>query len=174
VMGAYFGTVAARSWVGWSTLVIAAALIAGSCFALATGQHLLAVRTPKGSAAWLKVESFRRFLVASKTEHAEDADRRGVLGEYTAWAAALGVVDHWSHVVGTSAIPETRVQVLPPLAAAALVHWQVTHYGAALPSAATGGGGSTGSGSVGSGTGGSGFGGGSVGGGGGGGGGGSW
>jgi hypothetical protein len=58
---------------------------------------------PGGSALWLRVESFRRFLAASEAHHADEAAKRGVLREYTAWAVALGELDGWSRSVAASA-----------------------------------------------------------------------
>ena len=59
-----------------------------------------------GSGLWLRVESFRRFLHESETFHAEEAAKRGVLREYTAWAVALGEIDRWERAVaGSTAIP---------------------------------------------------------------------
>jgi uncharacterized membrane protein len=102
------------------------------------------------------VESFRRFLHESETFHAEEAAKRGVLREYTAWAVALGEIDRWERAVSASAvIPEDAglgyVHMAPALMAS-------TSSSATAPSSSGSGGG----------------GGGSVGGGGGGGGGGSW
>ena len=66
------------------------------------------MRTPAGSGLWLRVESFRRFLAESEAYHAEEAAKRGVLREYTAWAVALGEIDRWSRAVSASTvIPET-------------------------------------------------------------------
>jgi uncharacterized membrane protein len=48
------------------------------------------------------VESFRRFLAASEARHADEAAKRGVLREYTAWAVAVGEVDRWSRAVAAS------------------------------------------------------------------------
>jgi hypothetical protein len=100
------------------------------------------------------VESFRRFLHESETFHAEEAAKRGVLREYTAWAVALGEIDRWERAVeGSTAIPSDAglgyVHMAPALMSS-------TSSTATAPSSSGGGGG------------------GSVGGGGGGGGGGSW
>lgn len=115
------------------------------------------MRTPKGSGTWLRVESFRRFLAQSEGYHAEEAAKRGVLREYTAWAVAVGEIDRWERAVGAAgAIPESAglgyVHMAPVLAAS-------TQSSATAPSSSSSSGGG---------------GGGSVGGGGGGGGGGSW
>jgi uncharacterized membrane protein len=104
----------------------------------------------------LRVESFRRFLAGSEAYHAEEAAKRGLLREYTAWAVAVGEIDRWARAVSaSSAIPQdagmSYVHMAPLLAAS-------TSSASTAPSSSSSGGG----------------GGGSVGGGGGGGGGGSW
>jgi uncharacterized membrane protein YgcG len=66
------------------------------------GAWELRVRTAKGSSEWLRVESFRRFLHDSEAQHVEQAHRLGVLREYTAWAVALGEVDHWSKAMASA------------------------------------------------------------------------
>ena len=57
------------------------------------------VRSPQGSGLWVRVESFRRFLHDSEGPQAEEAAKRGVLRQYTAWAIALDEVHHWSKAV---------------------------------------------------------------------------
>ena len=54
------------------------------------------MRTAAGSSLWLRVESFRRFLAESEGYHADEAARRGVLREYTAWAVAVGEIGRWT------------------------------------------------------------------------------
>ena len=91
---------------GGTGLVVAAvgaALAAGGLAAAITGWELR-VRTPAGSAAWLRVESFRRFLAESEAYHAEEAAKRGVLREYTAWAVAVGEIGRWSRAVAASTV----------------------------------------------------------------------
>lgn len=146
---------AARWSDAWLPPVAVAAAVGGLGFAAAVRGWELSVRTPAGSAAWLRVESFRRFLAASESYHAEEAAKRGVLREYTAWAVAVGEIDRWERAVRTSsAIPSSSgvgfVHMAPLLLAS-------TSSTATAPSSSGSGGG-----------------GGSVGGGGGGGGGGSW
>ena len=147
---------AATQGRGWIPAVIVGSLISGGGFAAVLRGWELRVRTPEGSGLWLRVESFRRFLHESETFHAEEAAKRGVLREYTAWAVALGEIDRWQHAVdGSTAIPAESglgyVHMAPILIAS-------TSSTSTAPSSSGGSGG----------------GGGSVGGGGGGGGGGSW
>jgi hypothetical protein len=145
---------ASRYDPGWLVLVAAGALGAGIGWGAALRAWELRVRTPLGTGQWLRVESFRRFLHESEAYHAEEAAKRGVLREYTAWAVAVGEIDRWKHAVETSTvIPESAglgyVYLAPMLASS-------TSHASTAPSSSGGGGG------------------GGVGGGGGGGGGGSW
>jgi hypothetical protein len=146
---------ASRYHPGWLVLVALGALGAGIGWGATLRAWELRVRTPLGSATWLRVESFRRFLHESEAQHAEDAAARGVLREYTAWAVAVGEIDRWKHAVEASTvIPESAglgyVYLAPALASS------TSHASTAPSSSGSGGGG------------------GGVGGGGGGGGGGSW
>jgi hypothetical protein len=134
-----------------------AALGFGLGLALFVRAWELHVRTPAGSALWLRVESFRRFLANSEGHHAAEAAQRGVLREYTAWAVAVGEVDHWSRGGGGAGPPPNTSGLSTALIATSLM--SSTSHTATAPAPSGGGGG---------------FGGGGVGGGGGGGGGGSW
>jgi hypothetical protein len=88
----------------WAAVLVAGAIAAGAGVAAAVRAWELRVRTAAGSGLWLRVESFRRFLAASEAHHAEEAAKRGVLREYTAWAVALGELDRWSRAVAASAV----------------------------------------------------------------------
>jgi hypothetical protein len=149
-----------RGSSGIPVVVVGAALAGGGLAATVRGWELR-VRTPAGSAAWLRVESFRRFLAGSEAYHAEEAAKRGVLREYTAWAVAVGEIDRWANAVRAST-------AIPAEAGLSYV------YMAPLLFASTASTSTAPSSSGGSGFSGGGFGGGSVGGGAGGGGGGSW
>jgi hypothetical protein len=155
------GALSGRFGATWLPLAAAGGALAGAGIAAAVGAWELRVRTPQGSGLWLRVESFRRFLAESEAYHAEEAAKRGVLREYTAWAVAVGEIDRWSRAVAASSvIPETAgvhyAYMAPYLLAS-------TTSAATAPSSSGSGGGFSG-----------GFGGGSIGGGAGGGGGGSW
>ena len=89
-------------WV-WLALVAWGALVAGAGLAAVVRARELRVRTPSGCELWLRVESFRRFLAGPQAQHLEAAAQRGVLGQYTAWAVALGEITRWSRVVAASA-----------------------------------------------------------------------
>jgi hypothetical protein len=155
------GALANQRGPGWLVLAAAGGAVAGAGLAAALRAWELRVRTPAGSAAWLRVESFRRFLSESEAYHAEEAAKRGVLREYTAWAVAVGEIDRWQRAVSAASIaPETAglsYAFIAPLLLSS------TTSAATAPSSSGGGG-----------FGGGGFGGGDVGGGAGGGGGGSW
>lgn len=144
----------------WLPLVAVGAALTGAGLAATIRGWELRVRTPAGSAAWLRVESFRRFLAGSEAFHAEEAAKRGVLREYTAWAVALGEIDRWANAVRASTAIPAEAGISYAYMAPLLIASTATT--------------STAPSSSGSGFSGGGFGGGSVGGGAGGGGGGSW
>ncbi len=125
--------------------------LAGAGLGLAMSASELRVRTALGSALWLRVESFRRFLAGSEAYHAEEAAKRGVLREYTAWALALGEIDRWSRAVAAAAIP-------PDIAGASYVYigplLMASTMTTATPPSSSGSGGSFGGGGVGGGAGG--------------------
>jgi uncharacterized membrane protein YgcG len=99
------GGAAANRWgAAWLAVVALGALLAGAGLAAALRAWELRVRTAAGSGLWLRVESFRRFLAGSEAHHADEAAKRGVLREYTAWAVALGEIDRWSRVVAASGV----------------------------------------------------------------------
>ncbi len=87
-------------WVG---ALAASAVVVGIGLAGSVRSWELLVRTPEGSARWLQVESFRRFIAGSEAKHVEAAASMGLLREYTAWAVALGEADHWNKAVNAAA-----------------------------------------------------------------------
>ncbi len=97
------GALANRWGWAWLALVAWGALVAGAGLAAVVRARELRVRTPSGCELWLRVESFRRFLAGPQAQHLEEAAQRGVLGQYTAWAVALGEITRWSRVVAASA-----------------------------------------------------------------------
>ncbi|HKA83374.1 MAG TPA: DUF2207 domain-containing protein, partial [Acidimicrobiales bacterium] len=102
------GALANQRGPAWLALAALGGVVAGAGLAAALRAWELRVRTPAGSAAWLRVESFRRFLASSEAYHAEEAAKRGVLREYTAWAVAVGEIDRWQRAVSAASIaPET-------------------------------------------------------------------
>jgi hypothetical protein len=98
------GAMAATDGESRIGILVAAALIAGAGFAATVRGWELRVRTPKGSGLYLRVESFRRFLAQSEAYHAEEAAKRGVLREYTAWAVSVGEIGRWSRAVEASTV----------------------------------------------------------------------
>ncbi len=99
VVGAYGTLSVVGHGAGWIPLVAVGALVAGAGLAATSSAFELLVRTPHGSGLWIRVESFRRFLHESEGPQAEEAAKRGVLRQYTAWAIALDEVQHWSKAV---------------------------------------------------------------------------
>jgi len=150
-----------RSGGSWLTVVAIGAGLAGLAGASMIHSWELLIRSPDGSARWLQVESFRRFLHDSEARHVQEAAERGLLREYTAWAVALDEADRWTLAVAAAnrADPTMQSRMGNDLAFIALGSSlsHSTHTASTQPSSSGGGGG--------------GF---SVGGGGGGGGGGSW
>ena len=74
-------------------------LITGVSLPFITHRWELLVRSPKGSGLWLQIEGFRRFLQNSEQRHVEEASKNGVLRQYTAWAVALGEIEHWKKAI---------------------------------------------------------------------------
>lgn len=102
--------------------------------------------TERGTALWIGVESFRRYL-ADAGAQTFDA---GQVELYTAWAVALGEIKRWSEAVKRSTVaPRTRSRYYSPALAATLA--SATAASATAPSSSSG---SSGSGSVGGGSGG--------------------
>jgi hypothetical protein len=91
-------------FVGSVPVVVVSALLAGAALALVVRAWELRVRSVQGSAAWLRVESFRRFLHESEVQHVDWATQNGHLREYTAWAVAVGEIDRWQAAVGRSTV----------------------------------------------------------------------
>jgi Predicted membrane protein (DUF2207) C-terminal domain/Predicted membrane protein (DUF2207) N-terminal domain len=118
-------------------VAIAAAVCGGGVAAVLTAWELR-VRTAAGSGVWLRVESFRRFLAGSEAFHAEEAAKRGVLREYTAWALAVGEIDRWTRAVQASSLIPADAGLgyvyLAPLLVSSTVHTAVA------PSSSSGGG----------------------------------
>ncbi|MEM9203276.1 MAG: DUF2207 domain-containing protein [Actinomycetota bacterium] len=85
-------------------------VIVGIALGTLLSSYELLVRTEAGSAMWLRIESFRRFLENSEARHVDDAAERGVLRHYTAWAVALGESKAWASAVEADAAgnPELR------------------------------------------------------------------
>jgi hypothetical protein len=153
LVAAAAGAAAANRWgAAWLLLVAFGALLAGAGLAAAVRSWELRVRTAAGSGLWLRVESFRRFLAASEAHHADEAAKRGVLREYTAWAVAVGEIDRWSRVVAASAAARDPATVHYATIAPAL--YTAASATSTEPSSSNGGGGGGGGGSVGGGAGG--------------------
>jgi len=85
----------------------ASSVLVGAGVAALLNLGELAVRTPQGFAHRQLVEGFRRFFQVSEGRHAREAVDHGVLRLYSAWAVALGELDHWTRAMESAALPET-------------------------------------------------------------------
>ncbi len=99
VLAAAGGAASARWGGAWPIVLIIGALGAGAAATSMVRSWELLVRSPEGSAAWIQIESFRRFLEGSEAGHVENAAAMGRLREYTAWAVALGETKAWTKSV---------------------------------------------------------------------------
>jgi uncharacterized membrane protein YgcG len=148
-MAALGGYLCAGYGKQWLPVLVVGALLGGGGFAAAVRGWELRVRTPLGSALWLRVESFRSFLAQSEAFHAEEAAKRGVLREYTAWAVALGEIDRWQRAVAASTAIPQDAGLSYAYMAPALLH--STSSTSTAPSSSSSGGGFSGGGGVGGG-----------------------
>jgi hypothetical protein len=89
-------------------LAAAGGVLAGAGTAAAARGWELRVLTPAGSAAWLQVESLRRFLASAPPTAVDRAITAGRLGHYTAWAIALGQAQRWSQLAADVGVPGGR------------------------------------------------------------------
>jgi Predicted membrane protein (DUF2207) len=141
--GVVVGGVTASSAGGaWQAIVAAGAVIAGIGLAMVICGWELRVRTPTGSGLWLQMESFRRFLAGSGAPQADEAATGGQLGQYTAWAVALGEIDRWSRAVASSTRAPSRSTYVPmhdPMFARSLS--SAASASSTSPSSSSGGGG---------------------------------
>lgn len=130
---------------GWLIPLAFAAVIAGLGLGAALRAWELRVRTAEGSALWIRIESFRRFLHDSEAEHVERAAEMGLLRQYTAWAVALGEVDRWERAVEDAvAVPGSRAAGIPhhtSFAASAPLLAAAVSTASTAPSSSGGGGG---------------------------------
>ncbi len=124
---------------GYLALVVVAALAAGAAVPMVVCSWELRVRTVRGSALWLRTESFRRFIAQSEAQHADWAAEHGILREYTSWAIALGEIEHWSRAVDASATARTADPAGFYLATTAPRLLSVTSAAATAPSSSGGG-----------------------------------
>lgn len=124
--------------------VIAGSAVIGALIGLIATIGDWASRTASGSAAFLRTESFRRFLAASEASHVEQALERGVLREYTAWAVALGEAEAWERAA--KALGDAAV--LATVTSTAFMYHHSTSFSSATtaPSSSGGGGGGVGGG----------------------------
>ncbi|MEU6553601.1 DUF2207 domain-containing protein [Streptomyces sp. NPDC046915] len=114
----------------WAVLLPVAATVAGAGAGMFAHTDEVPVLTPRGTALWLRVEGFRRYLAGAGAQHVEAAADAGVMDHYTAWAVALGVADRWSQAVSEStarpsapsARRPARMPLVRPLVALAILN----------------------------------------------------
>ncbi|MDH6491748.1 DUF2207 domain-containing protein [Streptomyces sp. SAI-127] len=92
------GILNGRRIAAGTPVLLAGAVVAGLGIAVAARSWELDRRTPRGTALWLQVEAFRRYLAdpsscPGELPVGERADR------YAAWAVALGVESAWEQAV---------------------------------------------------------------------------
>ncbi|MFI7009665.1 DUF2207 domain-containing protein [Streptomyces sp. NPDC050145] len=107
------GALEGRRIAAGTVLVIVAAVLSGTSVAALVRLWELERRTPLGSARWLEVEAFRRYLSDPAACPGEPLDERQ-RDLYTAWAVALGVEEAWERAVTATTAPEP-VTVRRPL-----------------------------------------------------------
>ncbi len=100
---ALFSATGNRTGSIWLPLLVATAAVGAAGITALVESWELLIRSPRGSAQWLQIESFRRFLHDSEASHVEAAAEMGLLREFTAWAVALNETDAWSHAVERAA-----------------------------------------------------------------------
>lgn len=96
------GVVVALPKIGY----ILGSFLFGALVAYQFRSYELAVRSPKGSGQWIQIQGFKKFIQTSEAKHVERAAKDGKLRLYTAWAVALGEIDHWSKTLKASKIME--------------------------------------------------------------------
>ncbi|MEZ5165071.1 MAG: DUF2207 domain-containing protein [Acidimicrobiales bacterium] len=153
VLGAILGlagvgiaaALANRYGTGWLSVVGTVAILAGGALAALIRSWELLIRSPAGSGAWIRTESFRRFLRDSEAEHVERAADLGLLRQYTAWAVSLGEVDRWERAVDAAvAVPGARTSTLSDelhFVSATSSFTRATSSASTAPSSSGGGGG---------------------------------
>jgi uncharacterized membrane protein YgcG len=93
----------------WPLGLFLVAFAVPALVALAVFSWMLPARSATGSAAALRTESFRRFLVESEGQHVQWAWEHGLLRQYSAWAVALGAADAWRKAMESSGIPREEI-----------------------------------------------------------------
>jgi hypothetical protein len=127
---------------GWQAYVTVGTV--GACAGLTLlirARKLRPVLTPAGSALRTRVESFRRFLADSDPHHADQAAAAGRLGQYTAWAVALGQTSSWSRALTASTVPPSDIA---PFVHGSALSWAVSASSTAPSSTSSGSGGGDG------------------------------
>lgn len=142
--------VAAFRWLGSLPAALVVVVAVSCLIGWLASASLRAARTAQGSALAVRTLSFRRFLAESEGNHVEEAWKRGVLREYTAWAVALDAADTWRRAAHAARVP---AEAMTALTASTLLMDHRTDIARARsePSSGSSSGGGGGVGSVGSG-----------------------
>ena len=154
VIALFFGAIACASLSGTEVgpgMSCFCVFIVGISLPFITHRWELLVRSPKGSGLWLQIEGFRRFLQTSEQRHVEEASKKGVLREYTAWAVALGEIEHWKNTMLNAANVQGTSISSGDIYFAGSVHTMSSASVAPSSSSSGGGGGGGGGGGVGGG-----------------------
>ncbi len=88
--------------IGFPILIIGCVLIGGGAASITTSSDLR-VRTPAGSALFVHLEGFRRFIQTATVREVEWAAENRLLSQYSAWAVALGEAKNWCDLAAQSA-----------------------------------------------------------------------
>lgn len=102
--------VAARNGGAAALALVPLAALSGFAGGVVISSSELLVRTEAGTALWLRVESFRRFLENSEARHVTEAAEKGRLRQYTAWAVALGESKAWTAAVEDAAATDPHLR----------------------------------------------------------------
>jgi Predicted membrane protein (DUF2207) len=105
---------------GGLALVAFGAILGGAGLAAVVRSWELRVRTPAGSALWVRLESFRRFLAQAGPAEVREAVARGVLPEYATWAVAVGAAGPWRRAMIEARLPSDTPGADYPVIATAL------------------------------------------------------
>ncbi|MFE1952072.1 DUF2207 domain-containing protein [Streptomyces sp. NPDC059524] len=97
------GALEGRRIAAGTVVVIVAAVLSGTSVAALVRLWELERRTPLGSARWLEVEAFRRYLADPASCPGEPLDERRT-DLYTAWAVSLGVASAWESAVDATTV----------------------------------------------------------------------
>ena len=94
-----FGAILVDFGPGCLIAVAIGAILFGGGSAMVIRSWELRTRTPEGSDLWIRTESFRHYLGSLDRADVQTAVQQNKVGEYTAWAIALGETSRWSKTI---------------------------------------------------------------------------